>query len=107
LPKSRLTALLLLIFLGYFGAHRFYAGRVGSGIAMLAIALFSGLSYTTWFALSFMLFWDASWLLPSYTALIAGAIIGYIGLFVWWIIDLVRICAGTFADRRGYPLKKD
>ena len=30
--KSRLTALLLAIFLGEFGVHRFYAGKIGTGI---------------------------------------------------------------------------
>jgi hypothetical protein len=33
--RSRLTALLLGVPLGIFGAHRFYAGKVGSGILML------------------------------------------------------------------------
>ena len=30
--KSRLAALLLAIFFGYFGVHRFYAGKIGTGI---------------------------------------------------------------------------
>ena len=30
--KSKLVALLLCIFLGWLGAHRFYVGKVGSGI---------------------------------------------------------------------------
>ena len=34
-PKKRLTALLLCIFLGEFGAHRFYAGKIGTGIIQL------------------------------------------------------------------------
>ena len=33
--RSRLTALLLCIFLGVFGIHRFYCGRTVSGIAMI------------------------------------------------------------------------
>jgi len=33
--KDWLTTLLLSIFLGYLGVHRFYVGRTGSGIAML------------------------------------------------------------------------
>lgn len=32
--KTRLTALLLAIFTGFVGGHRFYAGRPGSAIAM-------------------------------------------------------------------------
>lgn len=33
--KSRLAALLLCIFLGYLGIHRFYVGKVGTGILYL------------------------------------------------------------------------
>jgi TM2 domain-containing membrane protein YozV len=34
-PKSRLVALLLCIFLGSLGIHRFYVGKVGTGILMI------------------------------------------------------------------------
>lgn len=34
-PKSRLVALLLCFFLGAFGVHRFYVGKIGTGILML------------------------------------------------------------------------
>jgi hypothetical protein len=33
-PRSRLAAALLCWFLGIFGVHRFYVGKVGTGIAM-------------------------------------------------------------------------
>lgn len=33
--KSGYTALLLAVFLGYIGAHRFYVGKIGTGILML------------------------------------------------------------------------
>lgn len=33
--KSKLVALLLCIFLGYFGAHRFYLGKTGSAVIYL------------------------------------------------------------------------
>lgn len=33
--KSRLVALLLCWFVGVFGAHRFYTGRIGSAIFMI------------------------------------------------------------------------
>ncbi|MFA7323887.1 MAG: NINE protein [Candidatus Nanopelagicales bacterium] len=38
-PKSRLVALLLAIFLGPFGVHSFYAGKVGVGIGQIAITV--------------------------------------------------------------------
>ncbi|MBQ7144642.1 MAG: TM2 domain-containing protein [Oscillospiraceae bacterium] len=34
-PKSRLVALLLAFFLGVFGVHRFYVGKIGTGILYL------------------------------------------------------------------------
>lgn len=34
-PKSRLVALLLCIFFGVFGVHRFYVGKVGTGVLQL------------------------------------------------------------------------
>ncbi|MDD3422564.1 MAG: NINE protein [Bacilli bacterium] len=34
-PKSRLVAILLCFFLGTFGVHRFYVGKVGTGVVWL------------------------------------------------------------------------
>lgn len=34
-PKSRLAALLLCVFLGLLGAHRFYVGKTGTGVLQL------------------------------------------------------------------------
>jgi TM2 domain-containing membrane protein YozV len=33
--KSGVTVLLLCLFLGSFGVHRFYVGKTGSGVGML------------------------------------------------------------------------
>jgi len=33
--RSRLVALLLCWFLGIFGVHRFYVGKIGTGILMI------------------------------------------------------------------------
>ncbi|MDF1798011.1 MAG: TM2 domain-containing protein [Planctomycetota bacterium] len=65
--KSRLVTLLLLIFLGGFGAHRFYAGKFGT--AVLFIITFGGLG-------------------------------------IWWLIDLVMVCVGSFTDIHGRPIFK-
>lgn len=41
-PKSRVAALLLCIFLGQFGGHRFYVGKIGTGIVWLLTFGFLG-----------------------------------------------------------------
>lgn len=37
--KSPLVAYLLLIFVGWFGVHRFYLGKTGTGVAMLVLSI--------------------------------------------------------------------
>jgi len=37
--KTRLTAFLLAFFLGGLGIHRFYVGKVGTGIVQLLLSL--------------------------------------------------------------------
>lgn len=40
-PRSRTVALVLCVLLGYFGAHRFYAGRYGLGVLyLLTVGIF-------------------------------------------------------------------
>lgn len=34
-PKNKWVALLLCVFLGFFGAHKFYEGKIGTGILYL------------------------------------------------------------------------
>lgn len=69
--KSRLIALLLCVFLGCLGIHRFYAGKIGTGILMLLV---SGgpLVYGVWWPMG-----------------------------IWWIIDVIFIACGSFRDKSG------
>ncbi|MGX9962241.1 TM2 domain-containing protein [Roseomonas sp. F4] len=66
--KSTLLAYLLWFFLGYFGAHRFYLGRTGSGVAMLLIFLVS-------FPLAYVLI----------------GMLGFLAIFLWWLVDALLI----------------
>ena len=50
-PKSRLVAVLLCLFLGWVGAHRFYLGKTGTAILM--IVTFGGLGM--WYLADFIM----------------------------------------------------
>lgn len=39
-PKSRMVAILLALFLGWFGVHKFYLGQATHGIIMLVLFIF-------------------------------------------------------------------
>lgn len=64
--KSGIACLLLLIFLGYLGIHRFYVGKVGTGVLFI---------------------------------ITCG------GVGIWWLIDLIMLCTGSFTDAQGRVVK--
>jgi TM2 domain-containing membrane protein YozV len=66
--KSALIAYLLWFFLGLFGVHRLYLGRVGTGLGMLVL---HGIS------------WVLAWILIGY--------LGFAVLGLWWLIDALLI----------------
>jgi TM2 domain-containing membrane protein YozV len=66
--KSALLAYVLWFFLGWFGVHRFYLGRVTSGIVMLVL-------------------WGLSWL----THFILIGFVGFAVIGLWWLIDALLI----------------
>ena len=89
-PKSGIACLLLWLFLGGFGVHRLYVGKIGSGIIMiiLYIAIFIFLGIAT---------------VESSVGIMV--IITAIIWFVWWITDLVLILTGKFRDSQGRCIK--
>jgi TM2 domain-containing membrane protein YozV len=74
--KSRLVALLLCLFLGGIGVHRFYVGKAGTGVCMI---------------------------LASLLGLITFGILGFI-IGIWLIVDLILILCGSFKDADGLPV---
>lgn len=71
--KTFSAALLLCLFLGGLGAHRFYTGHTGSAVVMLILTL------------------------TMFGAIISGP---------WALVDLIRICTGSFKTASGESLKK-
>jgi len=89
--KNQLIALLLCLFVGSLGVHRYYMGRVASGVGMLLLYL-AGLAFLfTGYR------WSGSYIFA------AMAVIGY---FVWWLIDLISIATGKMKDGEGRELGK-
>lgn len=66
--KSVAVGYLLLIFLGFFGAHRFYLGSVGPAVVMLVMCV-----------LMFLTIW------------IGIGLVFFVILGIWWLVDLFLI----------------
>lgn len=79
--EKKWTLLLLCWFLGLGGGHRFYTHKYGTAFVQLfALILFGVLAVLD-------------------LGLLSVAIL--LGLFVWLLVDAVRIVAGRFTDREG------
>ncbi len=76
LNKVWLATLLFCIFLGIFGAHRFYVGKTQTAVAMLLITLLTG------------------WLFG----------LGFFITGIWAVIDLIMIATAQFTDGNGKVL---
>ena len=81
-PKSRLAATLLAFFLGEFGAHRFYTGKIGTAVVMLVLAII-GIA-TVWF-------------------LVGIAFLVAVG--IWALVDFIFAVSGNMKDSAGRPIK--
>ncbi len=75
--KTILPAFLLLIFLGFIGAHAFYAGRIESGVI-----------YVLCFVTGFLL------------------LVPWVIMLVLWVMDFIYVVTGTYQDGRGLVIKK-
>ena len=73
LNKVWLATLLFCIFLGIFGAHRFYVGKTQTAVTMLLITLLTG------------------WLFG----------LGFFITGIWAVIDLIMISTAQFTDVNG------
>jgi len=96
-PKSQAIAFILCFFCGLFGFHRFYVGKIGTGILMLLIGpiVIFGM-YVKDMA-------EMAAILETGQKLSEGGdtivtISAFLGLFlcIWVLIDLIRILTGSF-----------
>ena len=84
-PKSRLTALMLGIFVGSFGAHNFYLGIISRGVAQ---AVISSIGLILYIVMRFFVGWPL-FLVPTF------------GMFVWSCVEWIFIATGKGKDSQG------
>jgi len=83
-PKSRLATTLLAVFLGEFGAHRFYIGKTGSATTMLLLGIF-GFIFLFAFGLGIILL---------------------VAVSIWALVDFIMAVCGYMKDVDDKLIKK-
>lgn len=83
--RSRLATVLLALFLGIFGTHRFYIGKTRTAIVMLILIVFY---------LATVGIWD------HVVMLILPAVVG-----LWALIDFIFAVSGIMKDKEGKRIK--
>jgi TM2 domain-containing membrane protein YozV len=73
--KSQIVALILFVFFGTIGIHRFYLGHTKSGLLMLLLAF--------------------TLILPVIN------IFTGLGLLIWWVLDLIKLVTGDLKPADG------
>lgn len=80
--KSKGIAVVLSIFLGGLGIHRFYIGRIGTGLCMLAL-------------------FGIGWLTTGF--LVGFGLLAIV--YIWDFIDFIRLLTGGLTDNEGRKLR--
>jgi len=83
-PKSRMVTALLAFFLGIFGTHRFYIGKIRTAIMMLILSI---VYFVT------VRFWGM--------AVILLAMVG-----LWTFIDFIFAISGIMKDKEGKIIER-
>ncbi len=81
--RSRLATVLLALFLGIFGVHRFYIGKTRTAIMMLSLSILYLVTIRFWGIM-----------------IISLAVVG-----LWALIDLIFAVSGIMKDREGRLIK--
>ena len=81
--KSRLAASLFAWFLGQFGAHRFYTGKIGTAVVMLVLGVLG---------------WATIWIFGL-------GLVFLIPVWIWALIDFIFAVSGNMRDDLGKIIK--
>ena len=110
-PKSRLTATLLAVFLGVFGAHRIYLEKMPSAIVMLILGISASSVLGSVISLRFYAVDPGLLMIPPFDGgLVEGGVVAAIIIFAvaggWAFVDFILIVSGRARDRDGKPVKQ-
>ena len=109
-PKSRLTATLLAVFLGVFGAHRIYLERTLSAVVMLILGISGSAILGVMVGVRFYSVDPRVLMLPAGAGFTEVGIVAAIIIFavagVWAFVDFILIVSGKMSDKDGKPVKK-
>lgn len=86
-PKSRLATSLLAFFIGGFGAHRFYIGKIRTAIAMLFLWILGAVE-------KWVTVWGSR-----------GSVAFFAIVSIWALIDFIFAVSGNMKDSNGKPIK--
>ena len=81
--KSRLSTSLFAWFLGQFGAHRFYTGKIGTAVVMLVLGVLG---------------WATIWIFGL-------GLVFLIPVGIWALIDFIFAVSGNMRDDLGKLIK--
>ncbi len=104
-PKSLLATSLLAWFLGGFGAHRFYAGKIGTAVLMLVGTVLAYAVIIGAFVGMLAAGSDESWWIAFVTGMVLGWLLGF-AVGIWSLVDFIITLTGNFRDGQGKLIKK-
>lgn len=105
-PKRRLTAMLLGIFLGNFGVHNFYLGRIGRGVAQCILSVLGFILYGATIAIlvDSAYYYDFEEVLAGMLPMVLSVLL-LIATSIWSLVEWIIIAAGAAKDKYGRAVK--
>ena len=109
-PKSRLTATLLAIFLGVFGAHRIYLERTLGAVVMLILGISGSSILGIILSVRFFSVDPRVLMVPAGGGFFGGGLLVAIIIFavvgIWAFVDFIFIVLGRMKDKDGRLVKR-